>query len=370
MPIKSALKAGVSSLKVKPLRLFAVILLSVIALSMFGLAHTIFSFNEAQSAANNFYKNNISTVIVTKNKLSWNYYSQTNTKVGSYAFSEKDIRFFNNRLKNKNIPVTNGSVNLIENCGYTDEWNAYYLTNLNGFTYIPPDFASACGYAVESHLPQNSKEVALSKYAAETFLYANYREDIFSQTETIEKIEDLIGKNILVNGEKMQISGIVDTNFDSERYKRLKEINRYDIDELQLEALKSELSNLLTASVHALCFVSNEYMNEISNVDNYFEARRFSGAIMHFSEINLYDRDNIGYIYKFKNDLQYCLREGQNTLGNNQCLLPIGEYMSIVSKSGSILQISGLSNEINQAINHAVDNYVSLSFSAAKVNDT
>lgn len=234
LPMRNAFKMGASGLKHKKFRLVITILLSCIALGLFGLADTFAAYNHIKVCTNSIYDSGVDYATVIKSRRygdDWydykNYLSEkdladikANTGVslnGVFYPKSADLSFL-------------GNINT-ESETSESEYEIYY-PSFSGYTEIASETLDEFGYKlVAGKLPDGTKnEIAVSKYIFEVFKKTQYTDGVpvkdAKGIETlvyndIKNYSDLLDKTITLNGTKYVVTGIVDTNFDLTRYEGL-----------------------------------------------------------------------------------------------------------------------------------------------------
>lgn len=242
LPVKSAFKIGVSSLKYKKFRLVMTIILSVVAFSIFALVDTISSYDHIKTCVQSLLDSDIGYISLGESVKIDSFWCSSEPP----ALSEEDIKkisedtgiqvsgIFKPRLKSLDF-----SSNFNFDTLYKKDETETSLTEFNGFFEITEESLEQMGYTLYAgKLPDSSgKQIAISCMAAETFIKAGYtsakpnRETVNSEDGTKEKkinyenFSDplyMVGKTLLIDNELYTVSGIVDTNFDSARYKGIR----------------------------------------------------------------------------------------------------------------------------------------------------
>lgn len=229
LPMKSAFKIGASGLKYKKIRLVVTIFLSCIAFGLFGLSDTFGSYNHIKACTNSLSDSKVSHVSLIKSRKYgsgigsyWDSYDngigdndlkeiekETGIKMAGVFCSKVGDTYFESQIDNTAMGETN--------------YNLYS----NGFTGFVEVTAESLGSMncrlIAGELPDGSKnEIAISKYICETFKkcgYAPYTEKSDQRNfSAIKDYSDMLGRQLHINGQNYTVSGIIDTDFDFERY--------------------------------------------------------------------------------------------------------------------------------------------------------
>ncbi len=250
LPMKNAVKMGSSGLKHKKFRLFMTILLSFISFAMFGLSSSMAAYNKINAATESIIDSQIRSAAMTlgvRCTTTWEG-EKPYTRHDGQGFNAQDIEYLMQETGLEFVPVFTGY-------SYADKYNnqggfdvshlmSNYSTNtvysgqIAGFVnmsreQIPSD------YAIVGELPAQSGEIALTE-----FMYRQFKQYGFKDAEGNEikgadltmlndgSANDLIGKTININkigwnnlGEgndfEFKIVGIINTNFNYDRYTSL-----------------------------------------------------------------------------------------------------------------------------------------------------
>lgn len=237
LPMKSAFKIGVSSLKHKKIRLVITILLSCIAFGLFGLSDTITSYNHVDVCTNSIIDSNLDYLSIGKAVKVYynsnnkdNYYFESGRKLTEADVKKIEEKFGNNFIRV--VTPVNGTLDFeaqIDNSVKLTETEVnIYSTAFSGFGEITKEYLDSQGYKLlAGQLPDGSKdEIAISEYIYETFHLAKYADKTEGENATFENINkysDIIGKKININNKEYTITGVIDTKFSLDRYKGLTE---------------------------------------------------------------------------------------------------------------------------------------------------
>ena len=272
MKFKSTAELGVKSLGVKPGRLIFTILLSVVAFAVFGLFDTIASYKDSKAIQNILKKSDYQAVSVYQeyDVNSKYYYNSSYSNSNLVKFTDEDIEKLSNESGFNFRPVydlndvylssyllsntvthvvngTNGEEKKVE-VGKTFSTSVgalYYIPEVTGFvefkeSEIEYQTIEEVEYAkvidkngfnlklVAGNLPKfyydeksgvaNDREVAISKYLAESILYWNGG----NEDETLMNVELIVGSLIKVDNVEYFITGVYDTGTTPKKYDELK----------------------------------------------------------------------------------------------------------------------------------------------------
>lgn len=242
LPMKNAIKIGASGLKYKKFRLVMTILLSCISFGLFGLADTFGSYNHIKTCTKSLMDSEVNSISLVKStKMGsginewWDSYGNT--------MSESELKEVEDYTGISMIGVNN-PLNFDFGLGYNYDGEVelsktkyqIYARNLSGFAEINEEKLKELNCTlVAGKLPDGSKdEIAISTYVWETFKIAGYKKaensesEIMKNTidtdyEKISEYSDMVGKTILLGNKEYIVTGVIDTNFNLDRYKPLLE---------------------------------------------------------------------------------------------------------------------------------------------------
>ena len=245
LPLKNAFKIGAAGLKYKKFRLVMTILLSCISFGLFGLSDTFGAYNHIETCTNSLVDSGVKYLSVAKSKKvgegAGEYW-----KTYGYGISDKNLSEIFEGVGSKMHGVfkpMNGNLSFESQIDpaakLTETEYNIYSTAFSGFAEIDSDVLVDMGFRVlAGSLPDGGKnEIAVSEYIYEVFKKAGYFDGVTynkaedgSQTPVYSKIsgyDDLLGRQITLNGVKYTVTAVVDTNFDLNRYSSLAEKKDY-----------------------------------------------------------------------------------------------------------------------------------------------
>ena len=283
LPMKSAFTIGKSSLKHKKFRLVMTILLSVVAFSLFAFVDTFSSYDHIRSCVDSLRDSEIGYVSISKTvkeekdgDVWWNTVKDGITDDDLKNIESDTGVAATGIFKPKRMGLSFG-MNLGDNAEDDEKsgisLTSSYLTGFCGFAEITEETLENMGYSVYAgKLPDPSKdEIAISCLAAESFIRSGYVSaqpvkdyaddsdfsasslmDQFSQLnlgidpamlgqaqemgiatdadalmekkKKAEKFSDpvyMVGKSLLLDNKLYTVTAVIDTKFDSARYKLL-----------------------------------------------------------------------------------------------------------------------------------------------------
>ena len=283
LPLKSAFRIGGSGLKHKKFRLVMTVILSMIAFTLFALADTFGSYQHVRTCVDSLMDSNIkyasvvkSVKIVRDDDFYWNDYT--------YRFTEDDLETFREKtgISARGVYVPdNISLSLDGSFDSSVELSKtnynIYATGFSGFAEVTNEDLAAMGYEIlAGKLPDGGKnEIAISRYVCETYIKAGYSDGTVSENpdgkfeNTYRKISsygDMVGKTLKFGDTEYKITGVVETNFNFDRYAVLMEESETEksaAEELIEYALFNEFTYDRNYSLCRVAFVGNGF------IDNY-----------------------------------------------------------------------------------------------------
>ena len=364
LPLKHAIKIGVSSLKVKPFKLFLTIALCSFAFILFGLLSTMMLYDGEE-----VFKETLSNSKYTSIKLQKLYKStDINYREGEeYSYINhiptRLTKDEYNTFKNQYGPRTFGVVSYqteISNIAQRATTTSYYQSTITSLGYLDDD--NPIRQTINGTYPTNNKEIVISSYMAESIIENGLNDPTNNKKYTINTIEDLFNKNIKLGNKTYTITGIVPSEELSIELDVLKEAGNIDY------KLVAQLNTELAEGLHLIGFVTEDELNNIpiseENIWNLFSS---AGSLMlktnnEYKPTFQYTTPDIASAYF---DITY-FDENNKTLENNETLFSLSAIASIIDANSSKLSESqlntyyghidkGISAKIYEIINNEVD---------------
>lgn len=224
-------KMGASGLKTKKIRLVITILLSAIALTLFGLADTMASFNIAKSNYESLMNMNTKQVSIDLRHVtgSDNYYYGNQEQVGEQDLKDLKEKFPDYTFKPVHEQKENGSPlyrMIADNVTNT----YYYTTSIAGIASLNKSEMDALHLSlyqegnVNSKLPTSDDEILLTKYQYELFKQHGLKDLEKNEKITIRSLSDLMGKTINYLDKDYTIVGVLNGTIEESRYQKIKEM--------------------------------------------------------------------------------------------------------------------------------------------------
>ncbi len=260
---KDSLKMGASGLKTKKVRLFFTILLTTIALALFGLSDTIASFDVRKSNYESLTSLGVSQIEINSRNIvsysSYNYAVEGNV-------DETDLLTLQEKFPDFDFtPVYDYSYDLSNLTSINDHLYYYNLTSLSGIVFLDEEGFSINNIefysegSVTGSVPSKG-QVVISYYHYEMLKEFGLKTST-GGTITINSLSDIIGQTITINNEEYKIVGVFNLNFDSSDYTQLKDISTYSS---ELYSKMYEFQNKLSSGFNNV-FIFNEADKDVKS---------------------------------------------------------------------------------------------------------
>ena len=302
LPLKYAFKLGASGLKHKKFRLVMTILLSCIALGLFGLSDTLASYSYRKTAFSSLSdpESNVTYAAFEKE-----YYSEDEWSEFSHYLSNEDLERIEEETGLNARPVYEGYFSLHNNLGDLSDSSSYdipyYLTNFAGSIVISDELLEDMGAKLSAgRLPESAFEVVVSSEILETFKhfgYADYNSTTGEyKTSKIKSAEDLLGLSLSLDSTHVDICGVIDSGLDFERYEKLSDPDiLYEdmsfVESIAIQALTRELDYVRRYSLSGLLMVSQDFVDNTDNLEilqyisSYTSVSTSKGEFEHYPEL-------------------------------------------------------------------------------------
>ena len=257
LPLKHAVRIGVSGMKTKPVRLVFTILLCTIAFTFFGLLSTMTFYNSEATFKESVEQSNYQLIKLGKRYKVIEYWSFDGT-VQEWEYS-MDTRFTEEEL------LTFAEKFGKDAFGGVDSWASftvqnqsvqYWVSNIRNFAYLPED--NALREKITGRYPENDGEICISSYSAEVLFNCKTYDMNTGKMLELTKPEDILGKTISINGSQFKVVGIMDSGMIPEKYEILKESDGTDYQ------LYSSFQLELEDRLHLVAFVTKDLMVQMA----------------------------------------------------------------------------------------------------------
>jgi ABC-type lipoprotein export system ATPase subunit/ABC-type antimicrobial peptide transport system permease subunit len=205
LPFKNSLKMAWTSMKVKPIKLFMTMLLSVVALTMFGLADTLAGYDKIGSYVNSIIDSGSNSIAWTKSVATssgnYKYYNQQ-------ELDDNDVTSLSNKFNSSYQGVYSmGSSSIAYSFnGYFSSssdgsYSSYGTHNRNygglyGYVDINDELLAKTGFSLSSgHLPTKDDEIAISLYDYGYFQKYGYAVTVNDGGEAISLKADVLAND-------------------------------------------------------------------------------------------------------------------------------------------------------------------------------
>lgn len=250
LPFVDSLKLAASSLKVKKLRLFFTILLSLIAFTIFGLSATLAAYNQNKSEFATVKVNNEKVLLISsvagEEGIGGPMYHMNGLRLTPKQIADMERITGNKTLKVLFSGDTSKDYQgweLEKNFLYSND-NAYYANKISYLVEVEKaQDANLISVAEGSRLPNigNYQEIAISDYIADSLIAHGLQ----GATAPISSYKDLLNQEIKLNYYNtptltLTITGVYKTDIDKEHYARYKETTSINtLDTLVLGSIDS-----------------------------------------------------------------------------------------------------------------------------------
>ena len=221
LPMRHAMKIGVSGLKTKPFRLFFTIMLCTMAFVLFGLFSTITFYDSGATLKQTLKDSELSSVRLVKEyqvhqkqyhngSLEYEYENEYTA-----AFTKEEVDAYAQIYGQE----TFGAIKIESSTSFPVQTQSkYWKASLNYFAYLPETHPMRSKITIGAH-PQADDEIAVSSYTANVIKECK----LIGSNKEINSLDDVKGEILSFNGEDMKIVGIFETAQVPEKYDDLKE---------------------------------------------------------------------------------------------------------------------------------------------------
>ena len=286
MPFARALKMGASGLKTKPIRLTFTVLLSVVSMTLFGVASTLMLYRPSYSLSNALANCERTSEAINK---SYNFKSRSVTidnatgdvveegsewdsRTSTY-FGKGELDELNAKTNNKFAGVYNyypgssvGSGNYrLRNVTMPVDSGDYYSAarSFSGMSDASPSWLSENGFSIHGKAPSKDNEIAISNYVYD-FLKAS------GSYGSISTYNDLLGKTLEFENSyygkggpnKLTIAAVYDFGPLPSKYDSLKEAKPATQSDDDRRKELSTFQSVIENSIYTTGFVSPEYIDK------------------------------------------------------------------------------------------------------------
>lgn len=274
LSLKHTFKLGAKVFVSKKIRLAVSILLCAFAFSVLSLSINIACYDKAATAARSLaetedYISYKKEVFQVDNDY-WTWYSSE-----SY-FNDDEITKIQEQLgrdvlgvvpfgKNGESSQSRHEINTVKaNLGTID------YSGISGAVYLEERIREAADFKIYGRIPTVENEVAVTEYAYQLYKKFGYDTGRYFSgkyyegiTKKINSHDDLFGQTIVVSFKnnyvprELTICGIIDTNFNYDKYKFIDDSNG-----IKESNLKKQFTDEMNSGWHGLVFLSEELINQ------------------------------------------------------------------------------------------------------------
>lgn len=312
LPLIKAFHLGKKNLFQSPIRWSLVLILSCISFFMMTIAYTISNYDVDRILLRSLYQHENNYLII----------ADVDLKEGEqYFINDGDYTDFYHRFQGYVFyPVF---VHLYDNSFSCDNpfWDySGQLRLITGGMEVDDSIVQTLGFQlIAGRLPQENmedNEIAITKFTFDLLAKCAYLEG---------SMEENIGATITINNQPYIISGIIDTDFDTERYRKLKEgMDLYFEDGILL----NELYHHTIRGLHTVVFVrSGYYQKHFSLPGRFIHLDPDIPFIMHLSLKNeRYIRANMVETLDPNDDVFWFDGKERKALKENEIILSRNEF--------------------------------------------
>lgn len=247
LPVKHAVRIGMSSLKSKPVRLFFTILLCTVAFMLFGLLSTMSFYNSEATFKQTLIDSEYGYVRMGKLFLATDVVYENGEKSYEYEsfyegrFSQSDLE----KLCQKFGESIFGGVEVYMNYNLRSSVAPYWINEITTAAYLPKD--NSLRDTINGRYPEKKGEICISSYAADVIINCKTYDGDGNALDVSSR-EELLGKTIQLG----KIVGIIESGSIPSKYDALKSAENDN------GQLVYELRNILSDGLQFVMFVSEE----------------------------------------------------------------------------------------------------------------
>lgn len=334
LPLRHAIKIGLSSLKNKPIRLLATIGLCTVAFVLFGILSTM-AFYDSESTFKQTLRDNepdfikISKIYkvvetqYTNGEEDWSYDSVYDAK-----FTKEEVEEYVKKYGEDTFAASD--VDLSFTVASKSE---YYLNQILGLGCL--DENNTLRKKINGEYPVKDNEIVISSYTADAIYNNKVYQPNKNKILELNTPQEIIGKQIMINGKVFKVTGIIDSGALDSKYEELKN------SEMEDYRLRSEFLQDLSDGIHLVAFVTENTLVEIADEYDYYYDPTFEkhSMVIGRKEDGKYKYEeypNVSYAgvsyLKPTHEVKYIV-SGKEELGNKDVIITeyyfytlVGEY--------------------------------------------
>lgn len=344
LPLRHAIRIGMSSLGSKPVRLTFTVLLCTVAFILFGLLSTL-SFYDSDATFRQTMQDAGSTMKVEKRyKVESTWY--TGDGEGISHISAYETRFSDSEVSSMRADFGEnvfGSVPVSISLNTRSTVSEYYINRIYDIAYLPE--GNSLRDSINGAYPQSDKEIALTEYLADVLVACKtYTSD--GKALELTSRDELIGKTLSIAGTDYKVTGIINVGDIPEEYNILMDGQTVD------ERLTAEFINYLTDSMHQMAFVNEARAKQISKenrpyVPNGFSEHRMTATIVNGGSPKFPEWSNAQYMpySEMAKDYPYISASGKTEPADNEVIVNEMQLCNLINEALSPILSEGTENQ-------------------------
>lgn len=273
LPARKAIRIGASGLKLKPVRLFFTILLSLFSFLMFGLSSTMMLYDGESVLVRSFLDSGMEYVRLEKQ---YRYTVETTFQGGGSAsyetnlpadFTPEEVEKFSSETPAIGAYKLGTDVSNIKRA----EGMSYYLPETGTAAFAPE--GSVLRKGLVGRYPLSSDEICISSYLCDCMLHLDYfpavQGGMAAEPLALKRAEDVLGQALLFGKTPLKIVGIFESGPIPEKYSRIKTLgdleltdNEDILDNAEDLLLYLTFSQYITEGLHALILTGENFCRD------------------------------------------------------------------------------------------------------------
>ena len=333
LPLRHAIRIGVSSLKTKPVRLVFTILLCTVAFTFFGLLSTM-TFYDSESTFKQSvldapfslvklekYYEIIEKYVYEGMEHEWNYTNET-------RFTEAQLDEYAKLFGSDAF----GAVSGWSSYPVQNRTGEYWVSDLRSYAYLRED--NVLRQRINGRYPEKDDEICISSYSAEVLYNCKTYDQSTGKVLELSSPEDILNKKLTIEGETYTVVGIIDSGSIPEKYNVLMESDGTDYQ------LISNFYYELEDGLHLMAFVTKDVVMQKAENSSWnmseFDSQRMLGAIAlgTGNEYIFPEWPNVAYgsFEKYvKSEQVTWLASGKNSPAENEVVLSRTLFYSMIA---------------------------------------
>ena len=338
LPLRHAIKIGVSGMKRKPFRLFLTVMLCTVAFIMFGVLSTLSFYNNEAIFKETLPNSKIPLISLNKLYSTIETYYQNGEEIatingyqrGSFGVSELK------KLSDTYGTEAFGACSTYASYDLKQIKSSYWQNSINGIAYLPEGHSLRANEKIlAGAYPTEDNEIAISSYTADMLTDIGFY-DAKGVEVSPKTYDDIIGNTIRINSFDLKIAGIIRSKEIPEDFEILKSDSAIDSN-----TLYQEYTNFLKDGTHLLIFTTDGFIREYSeaNQTGYYKNNYRSiaaGLYMPSSdEISIPEYPVATYMPLSENNILdecFWLKEGKTALGDNEAIISHRLFAQMLSE--------------------------------------